>query len=106
MSTLGLLASTLTLKLQVYLTLPLSGPDDHFHDEWGNGTMEEQLQRQFWHPHWHWARVEKEDAEMSILPWASRARKEVWMAAARFGTAIARCNAGMTSRSQHIADSA
>ena len=62
-----------------------------------SGGMGEQFQGHFWHP--HWARVEKEDAEMGILPWASRARKAVWMA--RFGTAIlvivARCNASMIS---------
>ncbi len=54
-------------------------------------------------PTWASLRVEKEDAEMGILlvPWASRGRKAlaVWMA--RFGTAIARCNAGMISCSQH-----
>ncbi len=70
---------------------------DYFHNEWGMG---EQFQRQLWHPHWE--RVEAEDLEMGIGPWASRRRKQIWLA--RFGVEIAKCNTRMISRSQHIVD--
>ncbi len=60
---------------------------DYFHHEWGMG---EQFQRQpsSWHP--HWKRVEAEDLEMGIGTWASRRRKQIWLA--RFGVEIAKCN--------------
>jgi hypothetical protein len=62
--------------------------------------MGEQFQRQLWHP--HWKRFEAEDLEMGIGPWASRRRKQIWLA--RFGVEIAKCNTRMISRSQHIVD--
>jgi hypothetical protein len=46
---------------------------------------------------------EAEDLEMGIGEWAgaSKRRKRIWLA--RFGVEIAKCNARMISRSQHIA---
>ena len=64
------------------------------------GGIGEQFQRQLWHP--HWKRVEEEDLELGIGPWASRRRKQTWLA--RFGVEIAKCNTRMVSRSQHIVD--
>ena len=64
------------------------------------GGMGEMFQREVWHP--HWKRVEDLDFEMGIGPWASRKRKQTWMA--RFGVEIAKCNTQMISRSQHIFD--
>ena len=65
-----------------------------------SGGIGEQFQRQLWHP--HWKRVEEEDLELGIGPWASRRRKQTWLA--RFGVEIAKCNTRMVSRSQHIVD--
>jgi hypothetical protein len=39
---------------------------------------------------------------MKIGPWVARKRKAFWEA--RFAVAVANCNAGMISRSQHITD--
>ncbi len=70
-----------------------------------SGGMGEQFQRQYWNP--HWKRVEEEDATgseaMRIGPWAARKRKAIWQA--RFAVEIAKSDARMISRSQHITDS-
>ncbi len=50
----------------------------------------------------HWIRVAEEDEAMKIGPWVARKRKAFWEA--RFAVAVANCNAGMISRSQHITD--
>jgi hypothetical protein len=60
----------------------------------------ENSKRRLWHP--HWKRVEEGDLELGICPWASRRRKQVWLA--RFGVAIPKSNTRMVSLSQHIAD--
>ncbi len=54
----------------------------------------------YWNP--HWIRVAEEDEAMKIGPWVARKRKAFWEA--RFVVAVANCNAGMISRSQHITD--
>ncbi len=63
-----------------------------------SGGMGEQFQRRYWNP--HWIRVAGEDEAMKIGPWIARKRKAFWEA--RFAVAVANCNAGMISRSQHI----
>jgi hypothetical protein len=50
----------------------------------------------------HWIRAAEEDEAMKIGPWVARKRKAFWEA--RFAVAVANCNAGMISRSQHITD--
>ena len=65
-----------------------------------SGGMGEQFQRRYWNP--HWIRVAEEDEAMKIGPWVARKRKAFWEA--RFAVAVANCNAGMISRSQHITD--
>ena len=67
-----------------------------------SGGMGEQLQRQYWSP--HWIRVAEEDGAMKIGPWVARKRKAFWELEARFAVAVANCNARMISRSQHITD--
>ncbi len=62
-----------------------------------SGGMGEQFQRRYWNP--HWIRVAEEDEAMKIGPWVARKRKAFWEA--RFAVAVANCNAGMISRSQH-----
>ena len=68
--------------------------------EWGDGGVPAQFQRRYWNP--HWIRVAEEDEAMKIGPWVARKRKAFWEA--RFAVAVANCNAGMISRSQHITD--
>jgi hypothetical protein len=69
-----------------------------------SGGMGEQLQRQYWKPHWPGSRVTAEDGAMRIGPWVARKRKALWQA--RFTVAIANCNDSdrMIRRSQHITD--
>ncbi len=69
-----------------------------------SGGMGEQFQRRYWNPHCQcqWIRVAEEDEAMKIGPWVARKRKAFWEA--RFAVAVANCNAGMISRSQHITD--
>ena len=62
-----------------------------------SGGMGDQLQRQYWNPHWN--RVEEDDEQMKIGPWVARKRKAFWQA--RFTVTVANCNARMISRSQH-----
>jgi hypothetical protein len=46
----------------------------HLHHKWG--VWEDSSSDSYkWHP--HWKRVEAEDLEMGIGPWASRRRKQI-----------------------------
>ncbi len=69
-----------------------------------SGGMGEQLQRRYWNLNPHWIRVAEEDEAMKIGPWVASLRKPERKAfwEARFAVAVANCNAGMISRSQHI----
>ncbi len=49
-----------------------------------------------------WHLEAREDEAMKIGPWVARKRKALWEA--RFAVAVAKCNASMISRSQHITD--
>ena len=78
---------------------------DHLHNEWRDGRAVPTaiLERSEWNPHLEsWIRVAEEDEAMKIGPWIARKRKAFWEA--RFAVAVANCNAGMISRSQHITD--
>ena len=68
----------------------------------GMGEHCGQFQRRYWNP--HWIRVAEEDEAMKIGPWVARKRKALAFWEARFAVAVANCNAGMISRSQHTND--
>ena len=73
---------------------------DCLHNEWRDGRAVSATITRYWNP--HWIRVAEEDEAMKIGPWVARKRKAFWEA--RFAVAVANCNAGMISRSQHITD--